>query len=146
MISNNCNNFWWMEVYPEKCTIHISSCTSIILRYTSIHWKNITIFLKSHLNLYKVTKHFDIIQLLTCDQGNIWYVGPEDKILFETKAEGKTLASDNFRRNWFWTKLIRNESIIRNESTCLWSQTGNIDGNIACPVKHWFIFVHCFNY
>ena len=33
----------------------------------------------------------NIIQLLTGDEGNIWYVGPEDKML--PKAEGNNLSS-----------------------------------------------------
>ena len=31
----------------------------------------------------------DIIQLLTGDEGNIWYVGPEDKMLPEAEGRGQ---------------------------------------------------------
>ena len=32
---------------------------------------------------------YTIIQLLTGDEGNIWYVGPEDKILPEAEGRGQ---------------------------------------------------------
>ena len=34
----------------------------------------------------------NIIQLLTYDEGNIWYVGPEDKMLPEAEGRGQHLS------------------------------------------------------
>ena len=50
--------------------------------FTSIH-KNLYPWKLSH------SQYINIIQLLTGDEGNIWYVGPEDKMLPEAEGRGQ---------------------------------------------------------
>ena len=40
------------------------------------------------INVENILK-LNIIQLLTGDEGNIWYVGPEDKMLPEAEGRGQ---------------------------------------------------------
>ena len=55
----------------------------------------------------------NIIQLLTGDEGNIWYAGPEDKMLPE--AEGRNLAKVKF----FSTQTEKTEDRRQNLDMCL---------------------------
>ena len=48
----------------------------------------------------------NIIQLLTGDEGNIWYVGPEDKMLPEAEGRGQHFV---WRSNISYVALITSQ-------------------------------------
>ena len=37
MISNNCNNFWWVEVYANEYTMHITSMMQCTVHFFTIY-------------------------------------------------------------------------------------------------------------
>ena len=56
--------------------------------------------------LIYMTTWCNIIQLLTGDEGNIWYVGPEDKMLPEAEGRGKHFV---WRSNISYVALITSQ-------------------------------------
>ena len=56
--------------------------------FNKIHIKEDELWLSYFMQVVK-TLLCNIIQLLTGDEGNIWYVGPEDKMLLEAEGRGQ---------------------------------------------------------